>query len=577
MTRSRLSTLSLLLLASCFGNPEEPPEPRPEDLVTDPAVPVPGDTLVLAVGFDPGNLNPVVAPYALSAMIADQVQPGLVRRGSDKGSLLYEPMLAESWTFSETNDSLTYTLREGLKWADGEPLTSEDVAFTYELIADEAVASNWFGDSKYIAAVETPDPRTVTFRFSRPQNPLLQQGYTVRGIVPEHVLADADRATLRGHPSGRDPLPSGPFRVTSWTANDRVVLERNPAAIAPFQPYLERVVFKILPEYSTRLLELERGAVDMVPSIEISDIPRVREDKSIDLVRMPSAVMEYVGFDLTDPRFDDVRVRTALTMSIDRSRLIRDYLSIDGTSYGHYCVGTISPVQAGWYASEITPLPYEPRKAIELLESAGWRDTDNDGIRERRGTELRFSLMVQTGSAFLKRMAVLVQAYWESVGAKVDIEMVDPAPFADRARRHEFEAILWSFGANPKIDPSIQWSTGGQYNWFQYSNPEVDALIRKGLETTDIEAAQKAFREAQVKIHEDQPVTFLYWRDDVVAIDKRFRDVQMNTFTLLHHLEEWYVPYAEQRYHNATPPPPVPGEDPPGEQSGLETSRGKPL
>jgi len=541
-----MAALAVLAVSIGCGNPQEPRNPLPEGKVItlDPDVPVDGDVLVAAIPFDPGSLNPVVAPYALSAMIGDLIQPGMVRRHVEKGELIYEPLLASEFSFSADGTTLTYKLNEGLTWEDGTPLTSKDVAFTQALIADPVVASNWYGDAQHIASIETPDDRTVVFRFTRPQNPMLQQAYTIRGIVPQHVLETADRATLRGHVSARNPLASGSYRIAEWRPDSKLILAPNPRAPAHLKPHLERIVFKVLPEYSTRLMELEVGSVDLVTDIEVSDIPGLHEKRDLDLVRMPSASMDYLGYNLTDPRFTDLRVRRALTMAIDRERIIRDYLSVEGTTYGTHAVGTISPTQTGWYASNIIPLPYDPRAAMDLLDASGWKDADKDGVRERGDQVMRFRLMVQTGSAETKRLAVLVQAYLEPIGVIAEIDMVEPTRFAELAREHQFEAILWSFGANPAVDLSIQWSTGGQYNWYQYSNPAVDALIEKGLSTID---------EVQRLIHADQPVTFLYWKDVIVGIDRRFQGVEMNSFTVLHRIEEWYVPIAEHKYRGMMP------------------------
>jgi peptide/nickel transport system substrate-binding protein len=548
-------TLAILAVSTGCGNPDEPRNPLPDGKVItlDPEVPVDGDVLVAAIPFDPGSLNPVVAPYALSAMIGDLVQPGLVRRHVEKGELVYEPLLASEFAFSPDKTALTYTLHEGLTWEDETPLTSKDVAFTQELIGDTTVASNWHGDAQHISSIDTPDDRTVVFHFERRQNPTLLQGYTIRGIVPRHALETADRATLRGHVSARSPLASGSYRIAEWRPDSKLVLAPNPRAPAHLKPHLERIVFKVLPEYSTRLMELEMGTVDLVPDIEVTDLPRLHKKRDLELMRMPAASMNYVGYNLTDPRFTDLRVRRALTMAIDRERIIRDYLSVEGTTYGDYCVGTISPSQPGWHAPNIIPLPYDPRAAMELLDAAGWKDVDKNGVRERGDDEMRFRLMVQTGSAETKRLAVLVQAYLEPIGVTAEIEMVEPARFAELAREHQFEAILWSFGANPVVDPSIQWSTGGRYNWYQYSNPEVDALIEKGLSAVDVSEAQEHFREVQRLVHADQPVTFLYWRDAIVGVDRRFRGVEMNNLTLFHHIENWYVPFAEHKYRGMMP------------------------
>lgn len=537
-----------LALVACVGVPDAPDA---EPLVDPPVAadaPVDGDVLVIALPMDPGNINPLVAPYALSGMISDLVQPGLVRRKVDDGGLSYEPNLAASWTWSDDKLALTYTLRDDVKWSDGAPVTSADAAFSWELIADPVVASNWAGTARHVASIETPDPRTVVYRFTAPKNPVLQQGYTMRGLVSKAELAAADRGTLRGHRSGREPLASGPFMISAWSPDEKIVLVPNPNAPAEWKAHLSRVLLRIIPEPATRMLELHSGAVDLVMDIDPSEVPAVAADPRLSLVVQRAASMRYIGYNLTRPMFQDQAVRTALTESVDREALMRELYTVDGVVHAQPCVGTVAPTLGPWFASDVKPLPYDLADAKRLLDEAGWKDSDGDGIRDKDGKPLRFQVMVQTGDATLEQIAVRVQAGWKDVGVGLDLDMVEPTRFSDRAHTKDYEAILWAFGANPKVDPSQEWRSDGPYNWFGYQNAAVDAKIDALVQSTDLAASQTAARDVQALIHADQPVTFLLWEDSFIAIDKRFRDVDMDTFTAIRHLERWWVPKAEQKF-----------------------------
>ncbi|MBX2796095.1 MAG: hypothetical protein KTR31_00460 [Myxococcales bacterium] len=511
------------------------PRPAPADQV--------GDTLVMGLGFDPGNVHPLVIPYATSFALSDLVNPGLVRRIDG-----FELALAESASFSDDGMALTYRLRDGLVWEDGEPLTSADVAFTWDLIADPAVASNWHGTAKHVRAVEAPDERTVIYRFAAKRNPVLQQAVTVRGVVPRHAMVDLDRASLRGHPIARQPLASGPFRVASWEPDARIVLEPNPRAPAAWRPKLARLVFRVVPEYATRIVELERGGLDLVDDVQVHDVPRLAANPRIRVVRHTSDVMQYVGYNLAHPTFVDVRVRTALTLATDREQLMQRVLTVGDDVFGRPCVGTVSPAYPDWVPSDLEPRPHDPEGARTLFAEAGWSDSDEDGLLDRDGSPFGFSLMIQTGSSELEKVAVWLQAQWRQVGVSVRIEKVEPTRFSERARTKEYEALLWSFGANPVVDPSIQWRSDGPYNWMGLSDPQIDAWIDKGLHADTVHAAQQAFHEVQRRVHAAVPATFLYWRDHVIAVDARFRDTQHDTYSPIRHAERWWVPDEERRY-----------------------------
>lgn len=514
-----------------------------------PPGPTTGDALVLAVPFDPGNLNPLVAPYALSGWFIDGVQPGLVLRELTEAGLRYRPGLAERWDWSEDGRTLSYTLKPGLVWSDGAPLTARDVAFTWSLIADERVASNWFDESRSIAQVQAIDDRTVAFTFVNAGNPELLQSFTIRGVVPEHALRDADRASLRGHPSGTAPLSSGPWIVSDWKNNEKLVLEPNPKNTALPQPRLSRIITRIIPEYSTRLIELQNGGVDYLPALEVTDVPMIKRDyPQFDLIRTESESMRYIGWNMRDPRFADPAVRRALTLAIDREKLLNDMMTVDGERYGRPCVGTVPPNFGDWFNADIAPLPADPAQAAALLGGAGWSDTNNDGVLDRDGAPLAFGLLVQNGIPQSQQIAVYVQAALAKVGVKMEIQSVEPNHFSARARQHDFDAILWSFGARAPVDPTIQWHSAGQYNWMGYADPETDKLLDELRLTTDIQRAQAIAREVQAQVYAAQPATFLWWEDGIAALHTRFEDVHVNLYNALDRVEQWWVPAGEQRW-----------------------------
>jgi peptide/nickel transport system substrate-binding protein len=502
----------------------------------------------MVVPFDPGNINPLVAPYQLSSMLAELVNPGLATRDVDESGLVYRPGIAKSWAWSDDGRSLEYTLRDDLMWSGGDMVRATDVVFTHEWIADPLVGSNWYGDSKGIESVKAVDVYKVRFQFKEARNKNLQQGYTFRGLLSEHAFKTVERSGLRGDPSGRMPPASGPWVVSRWLPEERILFRPNPQAPASLKPNLNQLVVRVLPEYSTRLLEIEQGKADLMPYVEVADVQRLEALPNLRIERIESSSMQYIGYNLSRELFKEPSVRRALTLALDRDDLIRELLTVGEKRYGRPSVGTVSPALKDWVASDITPHPYDKEKAASMLEAVGWTDGDGDGMRERGSKPLGFTLMVQTGSDELKKIAVRSQAMWKEIGLQMDIEMIEPLQFTRRARAKDFDALLWSFGANPKVDPTIKWHTDGAYNWFGYSNPKVDAAIEAGVSAENVTAAQEKFKEVQRLVYADDPATFLYWKDDLTAIDTRFEKVSMNLFSVVDQLHEWYVPLEKQKY-----------------------------
>lgn len=536
----------LLLLLACSSS-ETPTAPGPE--VEAAQGPVDGDTLVVAANFDPGNLNPIVAPYALSGYYIGVTQLGLVERRADESGLLHVPSLAESWEWSEDGKTVTFQLMEGIVWSDGEPITAEDAAFTFELILDEKVGSNWYAAHKKIESVEVIDERHIAFHFFEAGLKPYMMDELRHGLLPEHVLKDADRSSIRGHEYSRMPMATGPWKLTAWDKEAKLVLEPNESVVARPRPHLERVISKIIPEYATQLIELENGSVDMLFTVQLADVPGLKQTHpEIELLVEPASGMQYLGWNNQDPVFSDVRVRTAMTHAIDIDKIITDMFEVEGTTYASRSLGTVGPNTGGWVNPDIQPLAHDPELAKSLLTEAGWTDSDGDGVRDKDGQKMTVYVMIQNGIVKSEKVAIRVQAMLAEVGVDLQIQALEPNLFSNRARAHDFQAILWGFGNNPKVDPTIQWHSTGQYNWMQYQNAEVDRLLDEAMATSDLEAAQAQVREVQALVYADQPATFLFWEDNVGAIHGRFRDVKQNTFTAFQQLEGWYVPSAEQKY-----------------------------
>ena len=309
-----------------------------------------GDDLVMIAPFDPGNINPLVAPYQLSGMLADLVNPGLAIRNLDENGLVYEPALATSWEWSDGGMVLEYTLRNDLAWSSGDDLHASDVVFTHGLMSDPAVASNWFGDAQGVASVETVDQHRVRFAFTEPRNQQLQQGYTFRGVLSEDAFRSIPRDGLRGAPISRMPVASGPWEVADWLPEDRIVLHANPKAPADWRPKLNRLIVRIMPEYSTRLLEIEQGRADLMPYVEVADVERLAALPHLRVERTSSASMQYIGYNLTKEVFQDAGLRRALTLGLDRNALIRELLTAGEERYGRASIGTVSPSLKEWVA-----------------------------------------------------------------------------------------------------------------------------------------------------------------------------------------------------------------------------------
>lgn len=530
-------------------------------------------TLVVAETADVQHLLPVIYQMSTDSNVINNTNLQAVHPEFDC-QLEYTPELYESWTWSEDHTELTVKVREGVNWSDGSPVTGEDVQFTYELIGEPTVASPRLA---YMDHMKGPprlnDDGTVTFEYTHAYDTITMLAHASMPPVSKKSLANADLNTLRGHERDRDPLITGPWKIETWESEQRIVLVPNDKYTGPeeWRPKLDRVVIKIIPEYATQILELENGAIDHMQQVLVADADRLRESHpEITLHRRGWRSNDYVAWNSLDSEdykakkdalkegetldwstvkknelFGDPRVRVALSKGINTQKLIDDLLTgKDGTSYGQPSVSTITPSLCATHNNEIKPLGHDPQAARAELKALGWEDRDGNGILENEaGREFSFTLMTNSGNARRSKAAIIVQSNLKDIGVHMEIEKLETSSFYERARKKDYEAVLAGWSAGLFVDMTDIWHTGDQYefNFTAYSNPQVDALIDAAINEPDSEKNNAMWKEAQALIYADQPYTFLYWMDEIVAVHSRFDDEKVDILSPYGDLRQWTV------------------------------------
>jgi len=290
----------------------------------------------------------------------------------------------------------------------------------------------------------------------------------------------------------------------------------------------------------------------VVRDVLVEDVDRLaRTHPEITLRRRGWRTLEYVGWNLVDPLFADPVVRRALTTAVDRGRMVDQLLTskVTGERYGRPAVGTITPALCGLHADDIEPVPFDPPAARAALAAAGWSDSDGDGVVDRRGRSFRFHLLLPSGTPRREAVATLVQSDLRAVGVEVVLEPVPPAAFQSRLRARDFQAVLGAWAASLQVDPSDTWHSGPDhpFNFVSYANSEVDALLDAAPSELDPVRSAAAWKRFQALVYADQPYTFLYWADEVVAVHGRFRDARVDLASPWGRLEHWWVPAEEVR------------------------------
>lgn len=532
-----LLSLTLVLAAGC-NDPERTATPG----IDETAEPAYGDTFIEASIGDASTLLPVLASDSASSAVNGLLYNGLVRY--DK-NLQVVGELAESWTVSEDKLTLTFQLRDDVRWHDGTPFTSADVRFTYDLYIDPETPTAYAEAFKQVTRVETPDPHTFVVHYAKPYAPALISWATA--VHPSHLLEGRDITTS---PLARQPVGTGPYRFAEWVSGEKIVLEANDDYFEG-RPYIKRVVYRIIPDISTQFLELRTGSLDFMGLSPLqydrqTDTPAFR--RLFNKYRYLTFSYTYLGYNLRRPLFQDQRVRQALSYAIDKQEIIEGVL----LGYGQAATGPYKP-DTWVYNGEVTRYPYDPEQARQLLAAAGWSDADGDGIRERQGRKLAFTIVTNQGNDLRAKTAEIIQRRFREVGVDVKLRIVEWATFLKEfINPGNFDATILGWSGGPEPDQYNIWHSSktqpGQLNFIGYRNPEVDRLLEQGRRVFDQQRRKVYYDRLQEILAAEQPYTFLYFAEALPAVSRRFRGIEPAPAGIRYNFTEWYVPEDEQKY-----------------------------
>ncbi len=539
--RGFLTLLGLVPLSACARS-ETSAEP-----VAGEGGPAYGDTLVEASIGDISGLIPNITSDQSSQDIGGLIYSNLVR--TDK-NLRLEGELAEGWEISKDQLTITFRLRKGVKWQDGEELTAKDVDFTYRYMIDPKTPTAYAESFRQIRYAEIVNPYAYRVTYDKPYAPaLLSWGIW---ILPSHILESTWKAgvDLRTTQQNRHPIGSGPFVFQEWQTGEKIVLEayRN---YWEGRPYINRVVYRIIPDQSTIFLELKAKNIDMAGLTPIqyrrqTDYPAFR--KAFTKYRYLANAFTYLGFNLLDPRFQDKRVRQAMAYAINKQEIIDGVLlGLGQQAQGPYKPGT------WWYKPEVKTYPFDPERATALLVELGWREKNSSGILLKDGKPLSFTIMTNQGNSVRQQTAEIIQRRLRAVGIEVKIQIVDWAAFINTfIRRRQFEAIIlgWGLGLDPdQYDIWASTQTGpDQLNHISYKNPKVDELLEAGRRTFDEAKRKEIYWGFQDIMAEEQPVVFLYVPDALPVVSARVRGIEPAAAGITYNFIKWYVPANLQQY-----------------------------
>ncbi|MEE9212457.1 MAG: peptide-binding protein [Phycisphaeraceae bacterium] len=519
-----------------------------------------GDWLVEAFGVKPPKLTPLLSSDVYAAIIQARVLEGMATQ--DPRTLEFKPLLAKSWQISDDGLTITFQLRRGITFSDGESFDADDVVFSYNWIMNPKVdAPRDRAYYKRIRSVEKLGPYEVVFRYDEPYFQAFDLAAAM-GILPEHFYSQYTPEQFN-----RDPgllMGTGPYRLkspTSWRPGDPLVLVRNERYWGEPGPF-DRMVYRVIENEAAELTAFRNGELDqflaepeqyqgMLADDEL--MSRV-DDYELEHLRIGYLYIAWnqkrVG---QRTRFADKRVRQAMTMLADRQGVCDSiYLGYGKVTTGpfHYLGEQADPNIERW--------PYDVKRARALLKQAGYEDRDGDGVLESPdGEPFKVKLTYPSSGETYKRIVLYLRDSFARGGVVIEPDPTDWPLMIQKLNTRDFEAITlgWSGGIETDIYQMFHSSQIGDKgdNFISYVNPELDEAVDQARRTMDKTERMALWRRCHRILHEDQPYTFLFRRKGLFFIDKRIRNIQQTKVGFNYVSRwvmpiEWYVPKARQKY-----------------------------
>jgi peptide/nickel transport system substrate-binding protein len=437
------------------------------------------NSVVIGLVVEPEGLDPTIAaPTAIRVVTWLNVFEGLVRL-DETGHVL--PLLARSWTVSDDGLTYTFKLQPGVKFHDGTPFDSSIVKFSLDRARAPSSTNAQKQFYEAIDSIETPDPLTAVIKLKHPEGLFLYWLAWGDSVM----VAPNTAATNKTHPVG-----TGPFRLKQWVRGDRIVLERNPDYWQQGKPKLDSVTFRFISDPQAQVAALRAGDIDAFPEFTAAElVPSFQKDPRFE-VRIGATPNKLIaGMNNARKPFDDVRVRQALMLAVDRKAVMEGVYSGLGTPIGsHY-----APSDEG-YIDLTGVLPYDPEKAKKLLAEAGYPDG------------FTFTMKVPQMS-YTTRAAQVLQGMFADVGVTMNIV---PSEFPAKWLQEVFTNTDYDMTIIDHAEPmDIEIYARPKY-YFNYHNPKFAALVKEGMATADAKKRDELWGEAQRILAEEVPALYLF-------------------------------------------------------------------
>ncbi len=521
------------------------------------------DRIIIGVESDVQTINPMYAFSYAEGNLIDLLfmKPAIEVWNDSLGEIEFKPMLAEKWEWENDQSSLKLYLRKGVFWSDGFPITTEDIVYTFDVCSDPEVDSRFYGqfvnfytlDDLQIDIEKTfkiISPTILEINFREGSDPSLLD--INLEIIPKHIWSNFKKEEFAAAQNNFEPITSGPFKLQKWEREASISLSIDSSSFLFNPDNVKEIIFKVVPDYKSRIIQLKTGTIDLVDNIKSEDIDELKSTDNINLFSLRGRDYDYIGWNHIDPQdfqkskvtpnkfFTSSKIRKALTYAINRQEIIESYLGENG----ELCKGPVSPMFNNYYDYNLEVDDYNPAKAKEILKTIGWEDKNGDGILEMGKKKFSFDLYISSGNPRRSYVATIVKNNLKSVGIEANIQSLEMGAFVERLMKRDYDAWIAGWTIPVPIDLTPYWNSDqdiGFLNFSSYQNKEKDEILNQLQQRLSESEKIVLYKKLQRIFYDDEPVTFLYWFDKIIAYNKRISTIDISTLGLVKNAWEWRI------------------------------------
>lgn len=527
----KILTVGILLLSSFGGTMVAAQEPT---------------SIVYGISTTPtGIFNPVLTDSIYDEAVCALVYDSLLTVDE---KLNFEPVLAESYEVSDDNLSVTFKLKEGLKWSDGQDLTTEDIQFTLESLADKdyqganygfvehVKGANQYHEGKadQIEGIEI-DGNQIKLTFDTPYAPALTNIGTL-GIIPKHIWSKLPMVEWKENKDLKNFVGSGPFKLDEFNEGQFVKVSKNDNYHEDVKT--DQIILKVVNE-DALTAELKNNEVDIADVSNLKNADKeILKESGFSIYSHENNMIQVMGVNMTSAKMQDKSLRQAMMMAINRQAMVDQLLEGNGT------IANTTILKSSWaYPSEdqLNQYEYNVEKAKTLLEEAGY-NYEGD-LLYKDGEQITLNLICPTGNAMREKTAQIIQQNLKEIGIEVTIESMEFPAMMDTifAEDKKYEAFM--MGSNQAIDPdtSAYWSSEGAWNMTGFSNEKADELLKEGQSKVDIEERQPIYQDFGALINDELPFLYLYNQNVEIAANEKIKGFNPSVFRDFSQAHLWEI------------------------------------